>query len=96
MGNGIRIKFSTGALKFLDSAPQKDANRIQKKIKFLHNYIVQTNKLPYRETDLKNLSGEWEGFQRLRTGSVRIIFKYSYKEKELLIYGIDYRGNVYK
>lgn len=46
--------------------------------------------------DLKKLSGEWEGYYRLRKGKLRIIFEPNKTDKVLFIERIDFRGDVYK
>lgn len=46
--------------------------------------------------DLKKLSGEWEGYYRLRKGKLRIIFEPNKTDKVLFVERIDFRGDVYK
>jgi len=46
--------------------------------------------------DLKKLSGEWEGYYRLRKGRIRIIFEPNRIYKVLFVDRIDFRGDVYK
>lgn len=46
--------------------------------------------------DLKRLSGEWEGFYRIRVGKARIIFSANMYERCLFVEVVDYRGGVYK
>ena len=96
MGNELKVKFSDVSSKFLDSITEKDKNRIKEKIKFIANYISEYNLLLIKGVDIKRLSGSWEGYLRLRVGKIRIIFKYERNDNELLIIGIDFRGNVYK
>ncbi len=96
MGNELKVKFSNSSLKFLETITEKEKNGVKEKVKQLCKHITESNMLPFKEMDLKNLSGVWEGYLRLRVGRIRIIFKFARKEKELLIYGIDFRGNVYK
>ncbi len=43
--------------------------------------------------DILSLKGKFVGWNRLRIGKIRVIFKYSHKE--LTIEQIEYRGNVY-
>ena len=96
MGNGLKIKFSDASLKFLDLITEKEKGRVKEKIKLLAKHISEFNILPYKEMDIKKLSGVWDGFLRLRVGKIRIIFKYFNIDNELMIYGIDFRGNIYK
>jgi mRNA interferase RelE/StbE len=46
--------------------------------------------------DIKKLSGEWEGYYRLRKGRLRIIFGPNRIDKVLFVDRIDFRGDVYK
>jgi len=46
--------------------------------------------------DLKKLSGEWEGYYRLRKERIRIIFEPNRIDKVLFVDRIDFRGDVYK
>ena len=46
--------------------------------------------------DLRKLSGEWEGYYRLRKGRLRIIFEIDKTDRVLFVDRIDFRGDVYK
>lgn len=46
--------------------------------------------------DIKKLSGEWEGYYRLRKGKIRIIFEINKTQRILFIEKVDFRGDVYK
>jgi mRNA interferase RelE/StbE len=46
--------------------------------------------------DLRKLSGEWEGYYRLRKGRLRIIFEIDKTDQVLFVDRIDFRGDVYK
>jgi mRNA interferase RelE/StbE len=52
--------------------------------------------IPFAELDIKKLKGDWDGFFRLRVGKIRIIFTVDSDANELLVYEIDFRGDVYK
>ncbi len=45
--------------------------------------------------DFKRLHGEWTGFCRIRKGKVRILLKINDKEKNIIVFNIDFRGSVY-
>lgn len=92
----MKIKLSKNAAKFLDSITGKEQNRIREKIKDLFYSIDQYGIIPFKELDIKKLEGAWKGFLRMRIGKTRIIFKIDSLNKELLIYEIDFRGNMYK
>jgi mRNA interferase RelE/StbE len=96
MDNELKVKFSDSSIKFLESITDKEKKRVKERIKLLGKHITEFNMLPFKEMDIKNLSGIWEGFLRLRVGKIRVIFKYNREDKELLVYGIDFRGNIYK
>ncbi len=49
-----------------------------------------------RNLDIKKLYGEWEGFYRLRTGKLRIIYLPVWEERILKIYNIVFRSKAYK
>lgn len=46
--------------------------------------------------DLRRLSGEWEGFYRIRVGKIRIIFSANMREHNIFVEVVDYRGRAYK
>jgi len=45
---------------------------------------------------IKKLSGEWEGYYRIRSGKIRIICSFDFHEKVVSIEEVDFRGNSYK
>uniref|UniRef100_A0A7V5XFW8 Addiction module toxin RelE n=1 Tax=Thermodesulfobacterium geofontis TaxID=1295609 RepID=A0A7V5XFW8_9BACT len=46
--------------------------------------------------DVKKLTGDWEGYYRLRKGKLRIIFELNKHNKVIFVERIDFRGEVYK
>lgn len=92
----MRIQFSRNAIRFLDKIGEKDKERIRQKIKTLVLSIEEQGIIPFRELDIKKLSGEWSEFFRMRSGKIRVIFKINREADELLVYEIDFRGDVYK
>ncbi len=92
----MTIKFSRNAIKFLDKITEKDKERIRQKIKTLVLSIEEQGIIPFRELDIKKLSGEWSEFFRMRIGRMRIIFKIDREKDDFLVYEIDFRGDVYK
>jgi mRNA interferase RelE/StbE len=92
----MRIKFHNRAVKFLDKLDEKDKERIRLKLKSLVSAIEAQGIIPFKELDVKRLEGEWKGFLRMRLGKVRVIFRIDKEEDVLLVYEIDYRGDVYK
>jgi len=90
----MKVKFSKNAIKFLNSLSSTDQERIREKLKMLVLAIEESGSIPFQELDIKNLKGEWKGYQRMRVGKMRVIFNTSVEE--LLIYEIDFRGDIYK
>ncbi len=92
----MKAKFSKQAIKFLENCPSRQKEKIRSKINFLLSVIEKYGIIPFRELDIRKMSGNWEGFFRMRSGKTRIIFRID-KEKDVLwIYLIDFRGDVYK
>lgn len=92
----MRIKFSRSAIKFLDKITEKDKERIRERIGVLVSSIEEHAIIPFRELDVKKLSGEWSDFFRMRIGKMRVLFKIDREKDEMLVYEIDFRGDVYK
>lgn len=46
--------------------------------------------------DMKQLSGAWAGYYRIRSRKVRIIFSFDAEKRRAFVEVIDYRGDVYK
>ena len=85
-----RIDYSRDADKFIEKQNIRDEVREELR-KFLMKMKGENVNL-----DLKKLSGEWEGYYRLRKGRIRIIFEPSKTDKVLFVERIDFRGDVYK
>ena len=86
-----RIDFSASSLKFLKQ------NNLEE------NFIIDKIQLTLRKfkgenvnINVKKLSGEWEGFYRIRFGRLRIIVEFQFEQNRAYIEEIDWRGNVYK
>lgn len=92
----MKILFSKNAVKFLESLPPKQTEKIRSKIKELFLSIEDNGIIPYKELQIKSLEGNWKNFLRMRIGKVRVIFKIDINREELLIYEIDFRGSIYK
>lgn len=85
-----RIGYSRDAEKFIEKQNIRTEVREELK-KFLMKMKGENVSI-----DLKKLSGEWEGYYRLRKGKLRIIFEPSKTDKVLFVGRIDFRGDVYK
>lgn len=92
----MRVRFHSRAVKFLDKLDEKDRERIRLKLKFLVTTIERQGVIPFEELDVKRLEGTWSGFLRMRSRNIRVIFRIDREDDVLLVYEIDYRGDVYK
>lgn len=86
-----RIDFSASSLKFLKQ------NNLEE------NFVIDKIQLTLRKfkgenanINIRKLSGEWEGFYRIRSGKLRIIVEFQFEQNRAYIEEIDWRGNVYK
>jgi mRNA interferase RelE/StbE len=52
--------------------------------------------IPFTELDIKKMKGDWEGFYRLRIGKNRVIFTLDSDSRDIEVYVIGARGDVYK
>jgi mRNA interferase RelE/StbE len=91
----MKLVLSKNAIKFLKKISVKESEKIKNKIYFLLSLAEKSESIIYGELDVKTLKGDWEGFSRLRIGKVRVIFTVDLIQDELLIYAIDFRGDIY-
>jgi mRNA interferase RelE/StbE len=92
----MKVKFHSRAIKFLEKLDEKDRERIRLKLKALVSSVEMQGVIPFKELDIRRLDGDWKGFLRMRSGRMRTIFRIDKEEDVLLVYEIDYRGDVYK
>ena len=93
----MEVQFSKRAVKFLKKLDAQTTERVRQKILQLHSILEADSIIPFTELDIKKLKGQWEGYFRLRVGQIRVIFTLVNNEIEiLLIYDIDFRGNIYE
>ncbi len=90
------IKFHKNAIKFLEKCPEKDKKKIRSKVSELHEFYSGINLSNYHNLNVKHLEGKWKGFSRIKIGKLRIVFQADRKNEEIMIYEIDYRGDIYK
>jgi len=86
-----RIDFSPSSLKFLKKNNLEE-NFVIDKIQFTLRKFKGENV----NINVKKLSGEWEGFHRIRSGRLRIIVEFQFEQNRAYIEEIDWRGNVSK
>ena len=91
----MKLVFSRNAVKFLEKIPSKDSEKVKNKIFYLLDLAQISNLTTSKEIDIKPLKGSWAGFSRLRVGKIRVVFEIDVEQDELLIYAIDFRGDVY-
>ncbi len=96
MGDEMKVEFSSQSMKFLSSCDERNKERIRAKIKELGISIEEKGIIPFRELQIKMLAGKWKGFMRMRIGKIRVIFRIDKENQELMVYGIDFRGEVYR
>ena len=88
--NGINIKYSKDALRFLSKLDKKSIQRIRDAIAGLA--------LKPPVGDIKPMQGYNDGRKRLRVGSGRIIYRHENEQTVEIIFVIDIgnRGDIYK
>jgi mRNA interferase RelE/StbE len=92
----MAIKFRKKAIKFLDKANPEDVENIRQQINQIVIALEEQGIIPFTEIDIKKMKGNWDGFYRLRIGKNRIIFTVNIDTKDIEIYTIGTRGDVYK
>jgi len=86
-----RIKVSKQADRFLDVQNIEDG--------FIGKYVGLALRKFNREDvniKIKKLSGEWEGYYRIRSGKIRIVCAFDFNAKLVFVEEVDFRGNSYK
>lgn len=85
------VRYSKAALKFIKTRDAKEKQHIKKVIDENLKHLPATG-------DIKPLEGYADGRKRLRTGSVRIIFRYDEDNTLLILSILDIgnRGDIYK
>ncbi|MEH2329103.1 type II toxin-antitoxin system RelE family toxin [Nostoc sp.] len=91
----MAIKFRKKAIKFLEKANPEDVENIREQINKIVIAVENQGIIPFTELDIKKMKGDWEGFYRLRIGKNRIIFTVDIDSKDIEIYAIGARGDVY-
>lgn len=92
----MAIKFRKKAIKFLEKANPEDVENIREQINQIVIAVEDQGIIPFTELDIKKMKGDWEGFYRLPIGKNRLIFTVDIDSKNIEIYAIGTRGDVYK
>jgi mRNA interferase RelE/StbE len=86
-----KIDLSKQADKFIEKE-----NVDEDEILFLVQKFINYSKGLDENIDVKKMKGKWRGYHRIKIGKVRMILKVDFKERQILVDRIDYRGRVYK
>jgi mRNA interferase RelE/StbE len=92
----MAIRFRKKAIKFLEKANSEDVENIREQINQLAIAVEELGVIPFTELDIKKMKGDWEGFYRLRVGKNRVIFTLDSDSRDIEVYVIGARGDVYK
>ncbi len=85
------IKFSSQAEKYYQKLPKRMRQKTKKSLLELGSLTY-----PHIHKNVLPLSGELQGFYRLRVGEYRIIFRMIEEERIIAIVNFYPRGDVYK
>ncbi len=86
------IQFNRNALKFFNKLDNKLSNQSKDKLNSLNQWIIKNESV---NIDIKKLSGEWEGFYRLRQGNIRIILSFDKNNQIIIVHEIALRSDIY-
>lgn len=86
-----KIDLSKQADKFIEKENIKQDETLSLIRRFI-NYSKGSDE----NVDVKKMKGKWKGYHRIKIGKVRMILKVDFKERQILVDRIDYRGRVYK
>ena len=86
-----KIDLSKQADKFIEKE-----NVDEDEILFLVQKFINYSKGLDENIDVKKMKGNWREYHRIKIGKVRMILKVDFKERQILVDRIDYRGRVYK
>lgn len=91
----MKVKLSKSANKFLKKLDSPSRQAVLAKIGNLKTCLETQKVYPPEELDIKKLKGELKTFSRIRVGKIRIIFQIQSEAETILIYDINFRGNIY-
>ncbi len=92
----MAVRFRKQAIKFLEKSNPEELENIREQIKLITIAVEEQGIIPFTELDIKKMKGDWQGFYRLRVGKNRIIFKVDFDLKDITIFVIGARGDIYK
>lgn len=92
----MAVRFRKPAIKFLEKSSPEEAENIRISIRLIALVIKEQGIVPFTELDIKRMKGDWKGYYRLRVGKNRVIFTVDFNSRDILIYAIGSRGDIYK
>jgi mRNA interferase RelE/StbE len=92
----MAVKFRKQAIKFLEKCSLQEVENVRISIKLITLVIEEQGIIPFTQLDIKKMKGDWKGFYRLRIGKNRVIFTVDFNSKDITVYAIGARGNIYK
>ncbi len=92
----MAVKFRKQAIKFLEKSNSQEIENIRSSIQLVTLAVEEQGIIPFTELDIKKMRGDWKGFDRLRIGKNRVIFTVNFDLKDITIYAIGARGDIYK
>ncbi|MCW6037130.1 type II toxin-antitoxin system RelE/ParE family toxin [Spirulina subsalsa FACHB-351] len=91
----MKVKLSKSAQKFLKKLDLESRQAVLSKIGILKTCLETQKIYPPEELDIKKLKGELKQFSRIRVGKIRVIFQIQAEVETIVIYDINFRGNIY-
>ena len=92
----MAVRFRKQPIKFLEKSNPQEIENIRSSIKLIILAIEEQGVIPFTELDIKKMKGNWKGYYRLRIGKNRVIFTVDFDSREVIIYAIGARGDIYK
>ena len=92
----MAVRFRKQAIKFLEKSNPQEIENIRSSIKLINVAIEEQGIIPFTELDIKKMKGDWKGYYRLRIGKNRVIFTVDFDLRDIIIYAIGARGDIYK
>ena len=92
----MAVRFPKQPIKFLEKSNSQEIENIRSSIKLITLAVEEQGIIPFTELDIKKMKGDWKGFYRLRIGKNRVIFTVDFDSRDVIIYVIGARGDIYK
>ena len=92
----MAVRFRKQPIKFLKKSNPQEIENIRSSIKLITLSIEEQGIIPFTELDIKRMKGDWKGYYRLRIGKNRVIFTVDFNSRDVIIYAIGAREDIYK